>query len=409
MPFRSHARTRRIASQRTPLVAPKRRRPFSKLFQIASILTALCATDAMCQAIDTAVDVGGYRLHFHIVKGTGTPILFESGGGDDATVWRDILAPLADITNATLITYDRPGFGKSGLDARRHGIVNGVIDLEKGLKTLGYDGNVVLVAHSLGGFNAMLYASRHPETVKAAVLIDANLACFFTSEHMAAARKSNEEAKAKYKDTKPGLSYLFGDFSDTIGVMRRTDVPPGIPVTDIVSEKTPLTEAADVSRWRLCHQQFVSAAPARRGITAYGTGHYVFRENPPLVINAIVEAYADTLGEGRAFVLERSLSYNLEAANETKKKQVEYSHSESDLNSWGYQLLKQGEKEKALEVFKLNVGMNPDSANVYDSLAEAYESIGDKAQAIGNYKRSLELNPANSHATERLGVLQAPH
>lgn len=47
-----------------------------------------------------------------------------------STVWRNILSPLADITHATLITYDRPGFGRSGLDANRHGIVNGVTDLE---------------------------------------------------------------------------------------------------------------------------------------------------------------------------------------------------------------------------------------------------------------------------------------
>lgn len=43
------------------------------------------------QVIDTLIDVGGYRLHFNIIKGKGVPILFESGGGDDGTVWNDLL------------------------------------------------------------------------------------------------------------------------------------------------------------------------------------------------------------------------------------------------------------------------------------------------------------------------------
>ena len=40
-----------------------------------------------------------------------------------------------------------------------------------------------------------------------------------------------------------------------------------------------------------------------------------------------------------------------------------------------------------------------------DSLAEAYLVSGDKKVAISNYKASLELNPANSNAAEKLKEL----
>ena len=50
-----------------------------------------------CQVVDTLIDVGGYRLHFHIVKGTELPILFEGGSGADVTVWDTILKPVADV------------------------------------------------------------------------------------------------------------------------------------------------------------------------------------------------------------------------------------------------------------------------------------------------------------------------
>jgi predicted negative regulator of RcsB-dependent stress response len=48
----------------------------------------------------------------------------------------------------------------------------------------------------------------------------------------------------------------------------------------------------------------------------------------------------------------------------------------------------------------------PDSWNSYDSLGDAYVKAGQKQLAIDNYKKSLELNPANDHAKEKLKVLE---
>jgi hypothetical protein len=80
------------------------------------ILFGLMANSGKCQYVDTLVDVGGYRLHFHMIKGKGMPVLFESGSGAGGNVWDTILKPIADITDATLITYDRSGFEGSELD-----------------------------------------------------------------------------------------------------------------------------------------------------------------------------------------------------------------------------------------------------------------------------------------------------
>jgi len=55
------------------------------------------------QTIDTLIDVGGYKLHFNIIKGKGIPILFDAGGGEDATTWKKIIQPIAERTATTLI------------------------------------------------------------------------------------------------------------------------------------------------------------------------------------------------------------------------------------------------------------------------------------------------------------------
>ena len=68
---------------------------------------------------------------------------------------------------------------------------------------------------------------------------------------------------------------------------------------------------------------------------------------------------------------------------------------ERDLNSTGYNLIKAKNINEAIEIFKMNVRLNPKSWNVYDSLAEAYALAGDKKLAIENYEKSLELKPNN--------------
>ena len=76
-------------------------------------------------------------------------------------------------------------------------------------------------------------------------------------------------------------------------------------------------------------------------------------------------------------------------------------------NSWGYQLARGGRPKDGIEIFKLATHVYPKDGNLFDSLAETYESIGDKPQAIVNYRRSLELWPENKNAAARLTALGA--
>ena len=284
------------------------------------VLWGLMAGSGYCQKIDTLVDVGGYRLHFQITKGKGMPILFEGGSGAEVDVWDTILKPLTDITHATLITYERPGDGKSGLDPsnhdlERHGILQGIEGLEVALKKLGYDGNVMLVAHSFGGFCATLYAARHPMKVKAAVLIDCNHVCWFLDSYVDSVTRIRERYYDTAKHYDPGGYYQGMNLRNTVALMRKTPFPANIPVIDLVSEKN-FPDPGYAARWRDCHRQFAAAEPNRQGITAYGCGHFIFRENMPLAINAIVKEYAGAVGgEQGDEVMKRFLSYSLEAFN----------------------------------------------------------------------------------------------
>jgi hypothetical protein len=102
----------------------------------------------------------------------------------------------------------------------------------------------------------------------------------------------------------------------------------------------------------------------------------------------------------------RGYEHAIEVFKELKKKAPTFQPSETDLNDWAYRMLNGGGKQKeALEIFKLNVFLYPESANVYDSVAEAYAANGERELAIKNYKRSLELDPQNTNAAQQLKKL----
>ncbi|HET6543159.1 MAG TPA: serine hydrolase [Chryseolinea sp.] len=72
-----------------------------------------------------------------------------------------------------------------------------------------------------------------------------------------------------------------------------------------------------------------------------------------------------------------------------------YHLNEHEMNLTGYQFLQSGKVKEAAAIFKLNTQAFPKSSNVYDSYGEALMVLGNKTEAIENYKQSVRLNPGN--------------
>jgi tetratricopeptide (TPR) repeat protein len=90
-----------------------------------------------------------------------------------------------------------------------------------------------------------------------------------------------------------------------------------------------------------------------------------------------------------------------------QKESPDFKLNEAAVNSWGYELMGDNHLPEAIDIFKLNVKNYPDSANVYDSLGEAYMKSGQKQLAIDNYKKSVEKDPSNDNdARQKLKDLQ---
>lgn len=367
---------------------------------ITLVIIISCINLTKAQRVDTLVDVGGYKIHFNIIKGKGTPILFEAGSGAYGSDWDTILPSIYKVTGTTLITYDRSGFGKSELNSKDttiagHGIENGIKELELGLKKLGYNKNILLVCHSYGGFYTTLFASRHPDEVKYVIRLDASLVGAFTDDNL----KKYHSNKID-KSIGLGLYYETANFKNTILLMRKTEFPENVPVVDVIAGIPYHTETPEQTKeFEKAHVDFVSERSNRKLIKAYGSEHDIKYDNPGLVINIILKAYAETLNETeKCEVLNKALETAIELSNQTRNGEKDYQYSINNLNDIGYTYMENNELKKALEVFKLNISLFPYDWNAYDSYGEALLNSNNKTEAIKMYKKSLELNPNNEDA-----------
>lgn len=81
-----------------------------------------------------------------------------------------------------------------------------------------------------------------------------------------------------------------------------------------------------------------------------------------------------------------------------KKDSLDPAINEGDLNSFGYKALRDKKIEDALQIFKINIKLYPNSSNVYDSYADALKRNGDTIKAISYYKKSIAIDSGNRDA-----------
>ncbi|MCC3156560.1 dienelactone hydrolase family protein [Hymenobacter sp. 15J16-1T3B] len=146
-------------------------------------------------------------------------------------------------------------------------------------------------------------------------------------------------------------------------------------------------------------RQFLDRTPAQNGVPAHTALFYHLPAyTGPVPTQAGFAAALAQQGFGKALEIYRRL----------QQQEPKFSLAEGALNSWGYQLMRDAhDLPAALAIFRLGTEVYPNDANLFDSLAEAEENNHDTAAAMQHYRRSLELNPGNTNAQQRLKALSA--
>jgi len=253
---------------------------------LATLVLAACGT--LPEDMHQSANVNGNTLTYAVATGAAPTVVLEAGLGDGLNGLGNIHNEIREF--ASVFSYARAGYGSDNHKVRRED-ARTAKDISRDLRRLLSEAGVptpyLLVGHSIGGLYMMEFARMYPDLVSGLVLIDARLPeftqaceaaghspCAPPAAMMAIAPK---HVAAEIRGIQP--SERYGPSAADIGniptvVLAATKPPPGAP-------------AGGQEIWLSVQRQFASELNNGRFVLAQGAGHYIQRDKPELVINAI--------------------------------------------------------------------------------------------------------------------------
>jgi pimeloyl-ACP methyl ester carboxylesterase len=285
-----------------------------KLLALIALACSL-ATTARAESFAKRIDIGGGRMMYIECHGSGSPtVVFDAGHRGRGDYW-DVSDPaspkampvLAGVQQFTRVcTYDRPGtelgsapkdFSRSDPVPMPRNAAAAVTDLHELLGAAKVPGPYVLVGHSFGGLDILLYALNYPRSVAGIVFVDA-LPPELRNQMTPSLWKTYCELNAQ---PPPGIHYKeletmdFNASMDQVqGALARTTLP-AIPIVVLTKDRpfdlaglgTPAGFGEKLeAAWRRAQQQLAGSI-AHVPLTVVETSHNLSVERPDVVIDAI--------------------------------------------------------------------------------------------------------------------------
>ncbi|MCJ0826366.1 alpha/beta fold hydrolase [Luteimonas sp. 50] len=352
------------------------------------------------------VDIGGHKLRLQIA-GKGTPtVVLDSGLGGGIRDWNSVFPEIARF--ARVVSYDRAGGGQSetGPEPRSHTRL--ATELHTLLHRADIEPPYVLVGHSLGGANIRAFAHLFKDEVAGVVFVDAMNTKFFATLGAKELETEIAEQETALRDAPigPKREYDFAKNETRKGFpeLHSFGAPPDVPMMVLVAGKD------SGPQWiKSAFDEFGAwVAEATEGglVVTPESGHYIQVDDPALVISAVRRVVFPSVEIAFVRALkDEGLENAIRLYRQMKHRYPSEYFKERTLNTLGYQHLSAKKIAEAIALFKLNVEAYPESANTYDSLAEAYMVQGNRDASIMHYRKSLALNPNNTNALEKLEQL----
>ena len=253
-------------------------------------LALLCAATA--QAGEMQVERKGYQLRAEQQGQGPMTVVFESGFGQGAGVWKDVITELG--AQCECIAYARAGLGESGTDGTPKTIEAHLQDLDAVMDALAPGRKVVLVGHSYGGLLATEFARLHPDRVQGLVLVDP--ATMGQRHAFMAANRERVLADDKMllgmlpPNMAADYKLLIAQLDGAAAAVRdsRADVPVALLTSTQVADEPFVLEETEQGKaiWKREHAALF--AGFSHGTHQYfATGHNIHREHPKAVADAI--------------------------------------------------------------------------------------------------------------------------
>jgi pimeloyl-ACP methyl ester carboxylesterase len=208
-------------------------------------------------------------------------VVFEAGLGDGMSSWSPVYGQVAGF--ASVFAYDRAGYGASASAPGPRTGERIVDELRSLLRRTGARPPYVLVGHSFGGSTMELFARTHPEEVAGLVLVE--------SRHHAVSRRCQAssalvcEPPALLVAAMPGsASAEYRAMDETMRQLRGAPPLPDMPLVVLTGMRKIVEGPTFRDVWLATQKEL-----AARGehVVCESCGHYVHRDQPQLVIDAI--------------------------------------------------------------------------------------------------------------------------
>lgn len=247
--------------------------------------------------VDSTIDVGGYRLHFRVFPGTGLTVLLEAGGGADSSDWESLPTDLACGTAATIVAYDRAGYGQSDLPDTPYDVRREIAGLWSGLERLGLADSLIAVGHSYGGLLIPVLAAEHPAAVRGLVFVDPMNAEFIdflggVSGLINHPLSQHPFDRSRVQElTKPQRAALRVEagLPSTVAILRAMPVPGHIPVRVITAGKAWWPRPEENQAWRTSHEHLAASVEDGKLLVAEQSAHLIPHDQPEIIVAAVAE------------------------------------------------------------------------------------------------------------------------
>jgi pimeloyl-ACP methyl ester carboxylesterase len=255
------------------------------LFAVVAALVASVASATLRTREAVAID--DHRMAY-VQRGDGVTVVFESGLGDDVSSWSQVFDDVGRFAHA--FAYDRPGYGNSGRAVTSRDGAHIVVELHELLRAANAKPPYVLVGHSLGGMFAELFARTFPDETAGLVLVESRPGEF---------TRRCEQQRAEGCQVPPWMASFMPPAAraelEALDATQRilAAAPPlreDLPLV-VVSAGRHLVEGMKWSRlWDTMQRELAARSTRGHQIVVERSGHYVQRDAPKTVIEAIREA-----------------------------------------------------------------------------------------------------------------------
>lgn len=274
---------------------------------LALLVAAACAasstnhspknSDVIANSVDT-LRVDGRLVHIHLLGTSGPSVVLVSGFGDGLRPWSEVQPAVAQF--ARVLSYDRLGLGQSEPGPTPRTVSRMTNELHALLARTGLPKPYVLVGHSMGGFIAQFYAARYSREVGGLVLVDPSIAGFYVhAQSLPEWAQAMDEQKRKIALAPPGIRAEGESMNEDLAEMLGAPAIPKLPIVLLTSihhgPPSPQPSPLD-SIWLAEHQLWAHEHPGTRQVVDTIHGHYLQREVPAVVVDAI----RSVIAEGRA-------------------------------------------------------------------------------------------------------------